>query len=313
MPISYLHAVSIMTLAILLAGCAAPDPTSAPVASTATASPTVTPTTTAAVTPTPTSIPEHITDPHGALMTIIPAGEFTMGSDQGFPDELPIHKVYLDAFYMDTLEVTNRQYQDCVEAGACTPPFRTDCCSMDERVPRPVYYGNPEFDDYPVTWLSWVQGKAYCDWRGARLPTEAEWEKAARGTDARIYPWGDEGPTPNRLNFTWKPVEFGTKPPYGTLPVGSYQLGASPYGILDMAGNVYEWVSDNYDPDYYAVSPHDNPQGPAQSKYRIARGGSFFNTAFRNRSSNRNYDAFLKPDLSEFDSGVRCAANVTVP
>jgi formylglycine-generating enzyme required for sulfatase activity len=218
--------------------------------------------------------------------------------------------VFLDGFYMDKFEVTNRQYQECVDDGGCTPPFRTDCCTIDQLVGRPIYFREPEFDDYPVTWLSWTQGKAFCEWRGARLPTEAEWEKAARGTDARIYPWGSEDPAPNRLNFTWTPGEFNIKPPYGTSPVGSYQLGASPYGILDMAGNVYEWVEDNYDPNYYAISPSENPKGPAESVYRIARGGSFFNTAFRNRSSNRNYDAFLKPDFAEFDSGVRCAADI---
>ena len=304
-------------LVTLLAGCAAPDVTNPPatpsarptVAAAAPAVPTATAAPTLAASPAPTQVPAHITDAHGAQMTLVPAGEFTMGSDQGFPDELPIHQVYLNSFYIDTLEVTNRQYEDCVEAGGCKPPFRTDCCSLDQQTPRPVYFGDPKFDQYPVTWLSWTQGKTYCTWRGARLPTEAEWEKAARGTDARTYPWGNDDPTPNRLSFTWKPGEFGFKSPYGTMPVGSYQLGASPYGILDMAGNVYEWVSDIYDPGYYAISPHDNPKGPASGIYRIARGGSFYNTAFRNRASNRNYDAFLKADDAEFDSGVRCAAD----
>lgn len=300
----------ILFIAAALAACAQPDPTVEAALPSPTPTPTQASTSTPAPAPTATPRPDHITDPHGASMTLIPAGEFTMGSDTGFPDEQPVHKVYLDSFYIDQTEVTNRQYQGCVAAGSCTPPFRTDCCAIDKETPRPVYYGSPQFDAYPVTWLSWAQGKAYCEWRGARLPTEAEWEKAARGADARTYPWGDEDPTPNRLSFTWKPGDFGTKPPYGTQPVGSYQLGASPYGILDMAGNVYEWVSDFYDAGYYAVSPHDNPKGPVSGTYRIARGGSFFNSAFRNRASNRNYDAFLKPDVAEFDSGVRCAADI---
>jgi formylglycine-generating enzyme required for sulfatase activity len=125
-----------------------------------------------------------------------------------------------------------------------------------------------------------------------------------------MYPWGNEPPTPNRLSFTWEPGEFAGKPPYGSSPVGSYLLGASPYGVLDMAGNVYEWVSDIYDPGYYAVSPAKNPTGPKEGRYRVARGGSFYNQAFRNRSFNRNYDAFLLPDKAEFDSGVRCAMSI---
>jgi formylglycine-generating enzyme required for sulfatase activity len=259
--------------------------------------------------PSPTPLPERIHDAHGVEMILIPAGDFTMGSDEGFPDEKPVHIVYVDAFYIDKLEVTNAQYKECVDAGACRPPRRVDCCSNLPLVVWPSYYDNPEYDNYPVTWLDWYDGDDFCAWRGARLATEAEWEKAARGTDDRTYPWGDDPPTPEHLSFTWLPGEFPGKAPVGPSPVGSFPKGASPYGVLDMVGNVYEWIEDRYEPDYYSVSPAENPTGPAEGKWRIARGGSFFNQAFRNRVSNRN-NAFLPADLAHFDAGARCAADV---
>ncbi len=256
-------------------------------------------------------LPERIVDAHGSVMVLIPAGEFTMGSEAGFPDEVPVHQVYVDAFYIDLLEVTNRQYQDCVEAGACRPPRRTDCCTEDpNRTPVwPSYFGNPAFDDYPVIFITWYDAYDFCTWRGVRLATEAEWEKASRGTDARTYPWGNEEPTPDRLNFTWPEDQFDQRPLYTTAPVGSYPAGASPYGVLDLAGNVYEWLWDRYDARYYEVSPYENPTGPDEGEFRVTRGGSFFNQAFRNRSANRN-NAYIPADSFHFDGGARCASDV---
>ncbi len=322
----YLRTFLPIYLALLLVACTGASQTASadllvepPVAVTATAtampSPTSTPTNTptATFTPSPTPLPERIIDEHGTEMVLVPAGEFIMGSDEGFSDELPIHTVYLDAFYIDLLEVTNRNYRACVDAGACEPPARFDCCNKQiaESI-WPWYYGNPEYDDYPVIWLNWYHALDYCTWRGARLPTEAEWEKAARGTDGRRYPWGNEDPTPDLLNFLWPDGTFDARPRYTTAPVGSYPLGASPYGVLDMAGNVYEWVQDVYAPDYYTRSPYANPPGPEENegRWRIARGGSFWNMAFRNRSANRNGDARLPADTAEFDAGARCAKDV---
>ncbi len=230
-----------------------------------------------------------------------------MGSDIGYADERPVHIVFLDSFYIDRLETTNQEYKACVDAGACRPPARLDCCTDTALVLWLSYFGNPTYDRYPVMWLDWYRAKDYCQWRGARLPTEAEWEKAARGTDGRVFPWGNDPPTPDRLNFAWEKGEFnGLKPLPGSAPVGSYPKGASPYGVLDMAGNVYEWVEDIYAPNYYQSSPLINPTGPTTGKYRIARGGSFYNTMFRERAPNRN-NAFLPADLPQFDAGVRCA------
>ncbi len=330
-PLSRLNAISIMTLFLFASGLAAcspadppadgmPDPPAEERPGIVTPSPaaTISPPTpisppTEAPTPSPTPLPERIVDSHGVEMVLVPAGEFIMGSEEGFPDEVPVHRVYVDAFYIDRLEVTNREYRACVEDGACEPPRRADCCSEQPgNAIWPDYFYNPDFDDYPVIFISWYDAYDYCSWRGVRLPTEAEWEKAARGTDGRTYPWGNDDPTPERLNFTWPEGTFDERPLYHTAPVGSYPAGASPYGVLDMAGNVYEWVYDLYSPDYYRISPYENPTGPEEGTYRVTRGGSFYNQAFRNRSSNRN-NAYIPADSVHFDGGARCAMDVPEP
>lgn len=214
---------------------------------------------------TATPLPTEITDAKGVPMALVPAGEFVMGSWNGDDDENPPHAVYLYTFYIDKYEVTNVLYQTCVEANVCS------LLRGNKSTTRVSYYGNSDFDNYPVIDVTLYQAQDYCEWRGARLPTEAEWEKAARGTDGRTYPWG-EGI--NCSNANYNNYCMGD-----TTPVGSYESGKSPYGIYDMAGNVWEWVYDWYSPTYYEISPYLNPIGPdSQSSYRglnIARGGAW--------------------------------------
>ncbi len=193
----------------------------------------------------------------GAEMVFVPSGEFTMGSGDDDPDadsdEKPQHTVYLDAFWIYKTEVTNAQYRKCVEVGACTLPHKT------------WYYDNPAYADHPVVYVDWYQAKAFCEWAGGRLPTEAEWEKAARGTDGRIYPWGNEWDA-NKLNSS----EAG---PGTTTKVGDYPTGASPYGALGMAGNVWEWAGSLYRD--YPYNPEDGREDPGAEGIRVLRGGSF--------------------------------------
>jgi formylglycine-generating enzyme required for sulfatase activity len=225
----------------------------------------------------------------------VPAGAFRMGDDSedALAREKPAHVVDLEAYFIGKHEVTNREWKK----------FRDDPGYDDPRfwpnghiVPRdqiPYWTqpnnhggGTPGSDDYPVIGVNWDAATAYCAWLSAktgkryRLPTEAEWEKAARGTDARRYPSGD---TIDRSH-----ANFVYAQPYDTvMPVGSFSAGASPYGALDLAGNVMEWTQDWYDRDYYSVSPRKNPKGPATGAYRVVRGGSFFVETFDLRASAR--------------------------
>lgn len=214
----------------------------------------------------------------GALYLRVPAGEFMMGSDSGDTDERPVHAVYLDEFWIMRTEVTNAQYARCVKAGACTPPDNTR-------------WQESEYAEHPVTHVDWGQANAYAAWVGGRLPTEAEWEKACRSSDGRTYPWGNAAPDNGLLNFS---SQVG-----GTQPVGSYPAGASPYGPVDMAGNVWEWTADWYDSGYYTNAPARNPAGPTTGTYRTLRGGSWPNSgvyvrcAVRGRLSPRNWDVFV--------------------
>jgi formylglycine-generating enzyme required for sulfatase activity len=233
-------------------------------------------------------------------MVLVPAGSFQMGCQLAdpvmcFPD-MPLHPVNLDAYYIDATEVTNAEYARCVAAGGCTAPSSGGSNFRDS------YYGNPAYAEYPVIYVSWEKAAGYCAWAGKRLPTEAEWEKAASGgAFPRPFPWGwDEG-------CSWANYASGTPPCVGdTTEVGAYPAGASPVGALDMAGNVAEWVSDWYDAGYYSVSPAENPQGPDSGTYRGVRGGSWNSYQDNIRLDVRGY---ALPDDSTKEMGFRCAAS----
>ncbi len=188
-----------------------------------------------------------------------------MGSGVSDPaanaDEKPQHAVYLDAFWIDRTEVTNAMYARCVQAGKCPEPFHPSSYARDS------YFGNPVFDNFPVVYVSGYNAQSYCAWAGRRLPSEAEWEKAARGSDGFIYPWGDSPPDATRANFGRLVID--------TTAVGSYPAGASPYGALDMAGNGWEWVNDYYSATYYSISPLRNPTGPGEGQQHVTRGGGW--------------------------------------
>lgn len=232
-----------------------------------------------------TGIPSVVSDSSDASMVLIPEGEFTMGSDNGDSDEKPVHTVYLNDFYIDRYEVTNALYKVCVTAGACDEPQNTG------------NYDNSQYADHPVVYVDWNMAKTYCEWRGAQLPTEAQWEKAARGTDGRTYPWG-EGIGCNKANYLGCVSD--------TKPFGSYENGKNSYGIYDMAGNVWEWVADWYSDRYDENSPDENPLGPDSGQYRVLRGGAWNQDAYLLRTSARLGSEPLDVYLS---FGFRCAGN----
>jgi len=268
-------------------------------AATETAAPTESPSPTATLRPpnTPTLLPaasaiqKFGTD--NAEMVFVPAGEFTMGSRDDASgaesDEKPAHPVSLDTFWVDRYEVTNAQYKLCVDAGKCQLPRETKSYTHNP------YFGEKEFDNYPVIYVSWNDAQAYCAWADKRLPTEAEWEKAARGVDERVYPWGD----------TFEQSRLNSGSVVGdTTQVEKYPSGASPYGALDMVGNVWEWVADWYDENYYKNSPAQNPTRPASGQSRVLRGGAWHSNIVIARGARRGW---IQPGRMVSNNGFRCA------
>jgi len=224
----------------------------------------------------------------GMMQMYVPEGEFIMG-DNGDPKskEYPQHPVYLDAFWMDKVEVTNAMYEACVNSGECLAP-----------VPRlNPYYGKWVYRNLPVVYVNWHGAEKYCTWAGRRLPTEAEWEKAARGTDARYYTWGNLRATPRLANFAESLIGQ-------PLPAYRYPLGASPYGVLNMGGNVREWVADWFDNKYYLSSPYENPTGAEAGTERSLRGGAY-DANEDDITTFRRYKH--EPDSAGLSRGFRCA------
>jgi formylglycine-generating enzyme required for sulfatase activity len=228
----------------------------------------------------------------GMTLVYVPAGEFTMGSDNSDSDEKPAHTVTLDSYWIDQTEVTNKMYARCVSAGVCKEP------AYKKSSTRSSYYDNSQYNNYPVIYVDWNMAKTYCEWMARRLPTEAEWEKAARGTDGRSYPWGFNLPTDDLLNYNDALKD--------TTEVGKYPEGKSYYGALDMAGNVMEWVSSLYKP--YPYSAIDGREDLSASGDRVLRGGSWAHINSGVRSFVR-YSEFHS--FSDDDVGFRCAMIAT--
>jgi formylglycine-generating enzyme required for sulfatase activity len=229
-------------------------------------------------------------------MKLVASGSFWMGCNEAVDtlcesNESPYHEVTLSGYYMDRTEVTQGEYKKCVDAGECDTPS----CDWDPT-------GTP---NRPVVCVTWSQAGEYCVWAGKRLPTEAEWEKAARGTDGRKYPWGNEDATCEyAVMYDGTDYGCGTNSTWDVC--SKSPAGDSPYGLCDMSGNVWEWVSDWYDSRYYTNSPASNPTGPVSGSYRIFRGGSFdnYDSVLGLRASNRLYDS----PSDYYDSlGFRCA------
>ncbi|MFZ1501836.1 MAG: formylglycine-generating enzyme family protein [Nitrospira sp.] len=260
-------------------------------------------------------------------MVLVPAGEFLMGATEesgGLPDERPLRLVYLSAFWLDRYEVTNAAYQEFVQAtGHQAPANSAPALTLWERnVPL------PGIEAHPVVNVSWLDAVAFCRWANKRLPTEAEWEKAARGTDGRTYPWGNEWTFEHSNSASYwarHTVQFadstewdafwvkgvgaaiskekGLKGEILTLPVGSFLGGASPYGALDMAGNAAEWVQDWYNPNYYRAAPLTDPQGPERGAIKAMRGGSWLKPAISLRTTDRDWGTM---DSRPSGTGFRC-------
>ena len=297
----------IVFVLLALAACTAAPPAATQTPTAPPPSPTIAPATPApTLPPSPTAPPANTSDPNlppadaalgstwvrpldGMTMVFVPAGEFIMGTDTGGEeDEAPQHTVFLDAFWIDLTEVTNAMFAAFVQATGSKFELESD----------------PTLAQHPVARVDWQEALAYCQWAGANLPSEAQWEKAARSPDGRIYPWGND-PDPLKLNAAKD--EDGWE---RTAPVGSFPAGASLYGALDMAGNVWEWVLDRYAKDYYSVSPPSNPPGPDKGANHVLRGGSWRFTLENARASLRSPNG---PQIRGGETGFRCVWETIIP
>ncbi|HXV69422.1 MAG TPA: formylglycine-generating enzyme family protein [Nitrospira sp.] len=241
----------------------------------------------------------------GAPMVAVPAGSFPMGVPRGDRDggrdEYPRHDVFLDAYFIDKFEVTNGRYLAFVKATGHRVP------QNPQNPTRNLWQGDTIADsliDRPVINVDWFDAETYCTWAGKRLPTEAEWEKAAKGTSDRRFPWGNVEPTGKHLNYNQRWIGEKT-----LMPVGSYEAGKSPFGAYDMAGNVWEWVNDWYDARYYEKSPEKNPKGPDTGSKKVVRGAGWQNETPTVRIFTR---VDSDPTVRNESTGFRCAADSTM-
>lgn len=234
-----------------------------------------------------TPVDQKVSTKDGMIQVFVPAGEFLMGKE-GEPDEdSPIHIVYLNAFWIDQTEVSNSMYETCVNAGGCTLPVLSEN----------LYYGNWIYRDHPIVYVNWFQANEYCAWAGRRLPSEAEWEKAARGTEKQKYPWGNDAPNPRLANYAESLIGE-------TVSVYRYPLGASPYGALNMVGNVREWLADWYSDTYYQETTLNNPIGPESGIERSMRSGAYDADANEIFVTSRYKH---EPQSAGLSRGFRCA------
>lgn len=238
-------------------------------------------------TPIEENVKQKISEVDEMVMLYVPEGIFLMGddSDSAYTNEKPVHEVFLNAYWIDKHEVTNNQYKLCVEAGQCSMPKNAEFLNFQK------------YENQPAVNITWLQAKEYCNWAERDLPTEAQWEKAARGPNGQIYPWGDLQPDIKIANFN---NNIGK-----TTMAGNYPDGVSYYGLHDMAGNVWEWVNDWYSKDYYSSQTEwKNPEGPDSIQLKVIRGGSWNSPALHLRSSYRSWFIY---DSSNEDIGFRCA------
>lgn len=244
-------------------------------------------------TPAPTSTPAElpigsaqVSEIDGMVSLIVPSGEFIMGSDSPGASSYPKHSVFLNSFWIDATEVTSAMYRLCVESRMC-------------KIPNQSYlFDDSRYDQRPIVFVSWYDAETYCNWAGRRLPSEAEWEKAARGIDGRVYPWGDG------INNEFSNYENNL----GYLTdVGSFPKGISLYGAFDMSGNAWEWVIDWYDPNYYSISPVNNPLGPNSGDTKVVRGGSWASASADVSSLHRGAS---DPKAAGDRIGFRCVRDV---
>ncbi len=240
--------------------------------------------------------PRRVSDKDGMTLLCVPPGDFLMGSADTDSDaqdaEKPQRQVKLDTFWIDRTEVTNTMYAECVRQGVCEAPGQSRSATREN------YYGGVPYGNYPIIYVRWEDARKYCEWAGRRLPTEAEWEKAARGVDGQIYPWGNQEPDDQRANYKG---DVGD-----TTAVGSYSAGASPYGALDMAGNVWEWTADWYGETYYQNAPAKNPRGPSVGTNRVTRGSSYY-WEYGQKEIRATYRGNYDPNNTNNNIGFRCA------